>query len=248
VETLASRRAASRPAPDPAIPAEPGLGPAPAAISPAALGLSPTRADILGRLLAAGPAGVGVAEVARQTGLHENTVREHLDALVHEALADRARGVVRGRGRPAWRYTARPDRTLGSGAREYAGLAAALAAQLARSPKPGPGAVRAGEAWGRELAAGDNPAAGSGRGRARRRVVELLDTLGFAPRADATNRSVRLTRCPLLEVARRHPEVVCAVHLGIARGILAAEGARPDGTVLLPFAEPGACRLGLATG
>jgi predicted ArsR family transcriptional regulator len=54
---------------------------------------------------------------------------------------------------------------------------------------------------------------------------------------------VRLTRCPLLEAAHRHPDVVCAVHLGIVRGALDEQGADPSGTALAPFAEPGACVL-----
>ncbi|MDP2774020.1 MAG: hypothetical protein Q8O61_10740, partial [Nocardioides sp.] len=79
---------------------------------------------------------------------------------------------------------------------------------------------------------------------ARAEVVTLLDDLGFAPEV-ATDRpaDVRLTRCPLLEAAHRHPDVVCAVHLGIVRGALSALGADAEGTRLLPFAEPGACRL-----
>jgi predicted ArsR family transcriptional regulator len=77
-------------------------------------------------------------------------------------------------------------------------------------------------------------------------VVELLDHMGFEPRTDATARSVRLTRCPLLEAAHQYPDVVCGVHLGLARGALEQYGADPAGAELLPFVEPGACRLHLA--
>jgi predicted ArsR family transcriptional regulator len=71
-----------------------------------------------------------------------------------------------------------------------------------------------------------------------------MDDLGFSPRTDEADVShVRLTRCPFLEAAARHQEVVCAVHLGLARGVLAEHGVDPEGTRLLPFAEPGACRL-----
>jgi len=56
---------------------------------------------------------------------------------------------------------------------------------------------------------------------------------------------VRLTLCPLLEAAHKHPDVVCGVHLGIVRGALEEYGADPTGTDLLPFSEPGACRLEL---
>ena len=65
---------------------------------------------------------------------------------------------------------------------------------------------------------------------------------GFAPEHEG-DEQVRLTRCPLLEAAHRHPEVVCGVHLGIVRGALEEYGADPEGSDLLPFAEPGACRL-----
>ena len=74
--------------------------------------------------------------------------------------------------------------------------------------------------------------------------MELLDDLGFGPETVPDEPSdVRLTRCPLLEAAHRHPDVVCGVHLGIVRGALARHGADPAGAELLPFAEPGACRL-----
>ena len=80
---------------------------------------------------------------------------------------------------------------------------------------------------------------------ARREVVALLDEVGFEPEADATATTVRLTRCPLLEAAHRSPEVVCSVHLGLVSGALEEYGADPEGSDLVPFAEPGACLLHL---
>jgi predicted ArsR family transcriptional regulator len=75
-------------------------------------------------------------------------------------------------------------------------------------------------------------------------VVGLLADLGFEPRRDsAAPGTVRLTRCPLLGAATRHPQVVCGVHLGVVRGALEELGADPAGSDLVPFAEPGACRL-----
>jgi predicted ArsR family transcriptional regulator len=131
--------------------------------------------------------------------------------------------------------------------RDYAGLATALAAHIARtSADPAADALEAGVAWGRQLAA-DRGAEAPGRGRAwaRREVVGLLDELGFDPRPDARATTVALRRCPLLDAARRHPEVVCQVHLGIVRGALEVLGGEPARTRLVPFAEPGACRLDL---
>ena len=72
--------------------------------------------------------------------------------------------------------------------------------------------------------------------------------MGFDPRPDDAHTTLRLTRCPLLEAAEKHPDVICAVHLGIARGAMAEYGADDSAVDLLPVAEPGACLLHLAHG
>jgi predicted ArsR family transcriptional regulator len=160
---------------------------------------------------------------------------------VRHGLVRRHRAEPSGRGRPAWLYQVTAEEPGGS---EYAGLAAALASSLARtSDDPARAAAAAGEEWGHRLAR-DRGATTSPPDVARSEVVRLLDDLGFDPEpsADRPDR-VRLRQCPLLEAAHRHPEVVCAVHLGIVRGALEEHGADPDGTELSPFAEPGACLL-----
>ena len=40
-----------------------------------------------------------------------------------------------------------------------------------------------------------------------------------------------------------NPAIVCSVHLGMLRGVLDEYGADPEGSALVPFAEPGACRV-----
>ena len=186
------------------------------------------------------PDPLSLAALARGLGRHENTVREHLEALGRRGLVRRFRAEPSGRGRPAWLY----ERTAEPAENAYAGLAAALAATIARtSDRPGEEATTAGEAWGHELVR-DRGVVGSGAEEARDLVVEMLGDLGFAPVPEEGDPSqVRLTRCPLLEAAHRHPDVVCGVHLGIVRGALAELGADPAGAGLEPFAEPGACRL-----
>jgi predicted ArsR family transcriptional regulator len=181
----------------------------------------------------ASPAGLG-----RTTGLHPNTLREHLDTLVEEGLARKERAAPHGRGRPAWLYSARRP---GGAVTEYAGLATTLADVIARtSSRPWEDAVDAGTGWGRALAAAGPPVAD----HARRRVVALLEDLRFAPETD-DEVTVRLTRCPLLDAAQAHPDVVCGVHLGLVRGALDQLGEDSAGTSLHPFAEPGACLLRL---
>lgn len=192
------------------------------------------------------PEPLTLAALVHATGLHANTVREHLDTLVRRGLVARSRSEPQGRGRPAWLYeqTAVEPETSA-----YAGLAAALAASIARtSTTPREDATAAGEEWGRDLAhnRGATPTESK---TARDRVVELLDDLGFEPRQEPEHPHIfRLTRCPLLEAAHRHPDVVCGVHLGIVRGALEEYGAEPAGTDLVPFTEPGACRLVIPPG
>ena len=106
-------------------------------------------------------------------------------------------------------------------------------------------AAAAGEQWGRDLAAPRERPAPPGSAGARRAVISLLGDIGFAPEADRTSSEVRLTRCPLLDTARRYPDVVCAVHLGIVRGALEGLGGDPAPAELFPFSDPGACRLRL---
>lgn len=222
----------------------PELGPAPVRGS-AGPSLSRPRGAVLERLQRS-PEPISATGLAAELRTHPNTVREHLDALVERGLAVRDRAPAQGRGRPAWRYAAASDRPEPDPrVRDYAGLAAALAGHLARtSTDPAGEGLAAGRVWGRTLM-GDRPA--QAEQTPRHRVVHLLDELGFAPEADPAATTVALRRCPLLDAARQHPEVVCQVHLGIVRGALEHHGGDPEPTALLPFAEPGACRLHLDT-
>ncbi len=180
-----------------------------------------------------------VGDIARELALHENTARKHLDGLVDCGLIVRTSGVAAGRGRPARSYRALPQSAEPDArVREYVGLATALAHHIAvTSDDPRRDAIAAGESWGADLV----PAARTGT-----TLVALLDTLGFAPEADATGGSIALRRCPLIDAVRAEPVVVCAVHLGIARGVVAALGSDPEAVTLEPFSEVGACRLHVA--
>lgn len=251
-----------------------GYGPLPTAqVSRRRAHLSTARADILDALIDQ-PEPCTVAALAELIRQHPNTIREHLDSLLHDRLVVRTRADAHGRGRPAWLYGAAADAGSEPGSREYAALASALAAQIARtSRQPGADAIEAGRTWGGELVrqarATTGPSSDTGAGQrawkkdtvarsasasaskgvaARRQVISLLEELGFAPAADARARIVKLHRCPLLEAAHQQREVICGVHLGIVRGALAELGNDPhrtERTTLQPFSEPGACRLDL---
>lgn len=180
-----------------------------------------------------------VADIATALGLHANTVREHLDALVDAGLAQRTRAESSGRGRPAWLYEAAAadaDATL----RAYAGMAVALAGHLkATSDDPAAAARELGRTWGRDIAKKRTV-----QGDSRAQVIAHLTDFGFAPQSDDTA-TIALTRCPLLDAARQYPDVTCQIHVGLVQGSLDVVGDTNLKPVLTPFAKPGCCLLRL---
>ena len=211
--------------------------------------LSTARSKIL-ELLREGPC--TVSSLAMRTGQHENTIREHLEALVLEDLAIKYQSTEHVRGRPAWFYRT-SDQSDQSEIGEYAGLASALAGAIARSSAhPVHDAINAGTAWAPELvrnsALNHNGAIKKNAIAVRRNVVSVLNHLGFAPKENVDYTRIKLTRCPMLDAARQNPEIICSVHLGIIRGALSELGADAtniDRVHLAPFSEPGACLLKL---
>ena len=62
---------------------------------------SPTRERIL-ELVGNADQGLALSAIAATTGLHENTVRAHLEALLEDGYLLRKAAEATGRGRPAW--------------------------------------------------------------------------------------------------------------------------------------------------
>lgn len=209
--------------------------------------LSKARSKIL-EYLTSGPC--TVSSLAMRIGQHENTIREHLDALVVENLAIKYQSTEHGRGRPAWFYRT-PEESDQSDIGEYAGLASALAGAIAYgSQHPIDDAVAAGKAWAPELLRKSQlvhiDAIKKNAISIRRNAVSLLDHLGFAPKENKDFTRIKLTRCPLLDAARQYPDIICSVHLGLIRGALEELGAQSksvDAADLQPFSEIGACIL-----
>lgn len=81
------------------------------------------------------------------------------------------------------------------------------------------------------------------------RLGDLLDRAGFDCRTSRDpdgGYTQRLRRCPVLELAREHPDIVCTSHLGMARELLSHDGVADERVTLEAFAEPGACLLRIA--
>jgi predicted ArsR family transcriptional regulator len=184
-------------------------------------------------------------ELAAATGLHVSTVRFHLDVL-------RDAGLVMGRpkprasaGRPRTVYSPL-TRALPDGSSTLLRL---LAARLGDTPRArSRRAERAGIDWAAELTVGLERPDEMGQREAAHLVTGLFAELGFDPEltGDEQSQVLRLRDCPFRDTARASPDVVCAVHLGLLRGILTQLGARSTTARLVPFVQPELCLAHLA--
>ena len=209
--------------------------------------LGQSRAKVLDLLRAAG-APLGVRQVADRAGLHANTARFHLDALVEAGLAARAPLARSGPGRPSTAYWA-VEGGGGAGRRRYRLLAEMLSSLIAGvMPEPGQAAAEAGREWGRYLTEQPAPYRRLDADEAVGRLTATLEEIGFAPEpaAGGTQYQLRLRQCPFREVAQNHQEVVCSLHLGLMQGALARMRAPVTADRLQPFAEPNVCIAYLA--
>ncbi|MBY8867127.1 helix-turn-helix transcriptional regulator [Streptomyces sennicomposti] len=217
----------------------------------------PRRREVLDVLRAAGGP-LGVAETAERIGVHPNTVRFHLDALVAEGLVERRSESFsgpgrprQGPGRPRTVYVPTPGMDRG-GARGYRLLARMLLSRLAaQGPEARASAMETGREWGGVLVDPPQPRRRPTAEEAAASLVALLDDLGFDPTpegggADRPPERIRLRHCPFLELAEEYDGLVCPLHLGLMQGALARLRAPLTATGLEPFATPDSCLARLA--
>jgi predicted ArsR family transcriptional regulator len=204
--------------------------------------LGRSRADVLDMLRAAdGP--LGVREVAQRSGLHQNTARFHLEALVEAGLVVRETEDRETPGRPRIGYRALADGPAGR--RRYRLLAEMLASLIAGTmTEPGTAAEEAGREWGAYLTEQPPPYEKPTVAAAIRKLTALTAEMGFSPQAEAGDDGqfrLSLRQCPFREVAVHHQDVICSLHLGLMRGALARMRAPVTADRLDPFLEPSLC-------
>lgn len=206
--------------------------------------------------------GLTAAEVGTRVGLHVTTARFHLERLV-EAGVLMAGFHRHGTGRPHKRYAVAPEEAPTSRpADAYRMLAELLTEALA--PQAAGGALSpetAGSRWAHQHVralsgvAADNElpqARTAGQWLAKMGLVlDLLESWGYEPSLRTADRGraaeIALGRCPFLELAEAHTQVVCAAHRGVLQGTLDVLG-EPDTDVRIePFAAPGTCLAHVAT-
>ncbi|MGW9396197.1 helix-turn-helix transcriptional regulator [Streptomyces sp. NPDC055642] len=225
------------------------------------------RAAVL-RLLREADAPLSAADIAERVGVHVNTARFHLDALVADGQAVRATAPREEPGRPKVVYSAvateGPD-----GSRSFRLLSDILLGVVSSAvDDPVAAATRAGHAWGAYLTDAPAPTERIGAQEAERRLVATLEAVGFAPEAEteagtgadpgadsdtgtgsgadedppgSAGRRLRLHHCPFREVAERRPDIVCAIHLGLMRGTVETLRAPLTAESLEPFVTPHVC-------
>jgi len=103
------------------------------------------RDDVLAVLRAA-PAPLSITAIADELGIHPNTVRFHLDALVKTGRVECVEVDHTKPGRPPLMFQAAPGMDP-AGPRHYRMLAGILADAIARQPHPAARAAAAGRAW-----------------------------------------------------------------------------------------------------
>ena len=197
------------------------------------------------------PAPLCASEIAGRAGIHPNTARFHLDALMADGVVERMPAEPRGPGRPRVVYRARPGMALG-GERRYRVLAEILLGYLASVTSGGTAATAAadaGRAWGEHVIPRSAQLHDVGCAEAVARVLMMLDELAFAPETvaggDDVPAQVRLRHCPFLELAEDHSDIVCSLHLGLIQGAFAGLRSPMTASELIPFGEPHACLVRL---
>jgi predicted ArsR family transcriptional regulator len=193
---------------------------------------SPVRQRVLDVLDGAADAPTA-QQLATALTLHVSTVRFHLEQLEQAGLVVREVRHAARRGRPGVHFRALG---LDAGQAREAMIEALADAVAADDRVTGP--IAAGRRWAEQLPV---PA-----GTAGEAVASTFARLGFAP--ELSGDTIRLHACPFRAAARRYPDVVCRVHLGLAQGVAGRAASGADVVVgLQPFVEPELCLLTLRT-
>ena len=180
---------------------------------------NPTR-HLIYRHILESPEPVGVAALTELVGLNHNAVRQHLACLVAADLLVEETESGGRPGRPPLRYRPVPDLAAQWGGPDaYERLAGWLLEIIRTGEDP--------RRVGRSAGAAGPTGAGGPAGDAVDVLEREIARQGFAPSRrvceDATVELV-LERCAFSSAATQDPQTVCALHRGLAEGILEALG------------------------
>lgn len=183
----------------------------------------PSRVRLL-RQVQATP-GCTVKALADSTGLHVNTVREHLQALTDEGLVTTEAAHTGGRGRPPTTYRPVVDPAKNSAAQERIQQAWEHGDTLRRILPPNDATAGLGEAALHQLDT----------------LYQHFDDSGLEPVVDEQQLAVDLVPCPYYRFLDEDPELVCAMHGQLIRDTLAQAPGPLRLQELRPFVGPATC-------
>lgn len=170
-----------------------------------------------------------IGELCDATGLHANTVREHLQRLIEGGYVIQATERRTTRGRP---------RTLYSAATGAPGASSPVARDKVAD------AARRGDLMRRML-----DEEGSELGTAATHqfdaLVEHLEESGFEPVLDEEALTLELSPCPHAASRPEHRPTLCQVHLGLMQGVLAQAGGPLAADCVLAASRPEDCTVQL---
>lgn len=149
-----------------------------------------------------------ITELSEATGLHANTVREHVQRLIDAGHIVQEREHRTTRGRP---------RVLYSAATGQAEASSPVAAQRVRD------AARRGDLMRRALPETAGPLTGDAVHQLDAIVEDLVDA-GFDPLVDEDALTIDLTPCPHAMTQSEHRATLCTVHIGLMQNVVAQAG------------------------
>jgi predicted ArsR family transcriptional regulator len=200
---------------------------------------APTRHAIFRRIAEAGGP-VDVATLTAHVGLHHNAVRQHLAKLLDAGLIVEARAAPGGRGRPRLLYEVAPGADGRWGVTSPYERLSLLLAEVVRT---GDGPLEVGRRAGRRSTGTATATDGTTE------VTAAMEREGFEPEVHrhGDRVDVVLHACPYESTALAAPDIVCALHRGLAEGLAEGTDATVDELVARDPRRAG-CRLLLQVG
>lgn len=173
-----------------------------------------------------------IAEICDETGLHANTVREHLQRLIEGGYVIATPEHRTTRGRP---------RTLYSAATGEPGASSPIAREKVDA------AARRGDLM-RSVLHTDGSDLGRDATYQLDALVEHLEESGFEPVVDDAELVIELTPCPHAAALPEHRRLLCQVHLGLMQGVLSEAGGPLAASCVRASAGPEECTVQLTIG
>jgi len=191
---------------------------------------------------------LSVEAVAQQVGVHINTARFHLEALVDAGLATRESEVRPQPGRRRVLYSGTEAAQAAEPLHAYRLLSTILTAAIAAHyPDTSVQMYQVGVKWGRYLTSRPAPYEVIDESEIPIRLLDKLDSMWFVPEYwPGPNPQLRVRKCPFMDSARHAPHVVCQLHCGIINGSLEELGSSQRVAEMEISAEGYACTGRLA--